>query len=160
MSAWLVFTSHHKPFKPGILCHCFSLPNYLLFFFSFLSTFASKRKRGGALLCLTWSINFSFPRPATSTQGVYLAEMQRGGTKAVLRQKKCKNRPQRRKRGGRSSLAKLSLYGDTVLAYDTINLHLLAVSISIDAVSLLHYTVGMKLQYIFHYSFLKIDMES
>lgn len=78
----------------------------------------------------------------------------------MLRQKKCKNRPQRRKRGGRSSLAKLSLYGDTVLAYDTINLHSLSVSISIDAVSLLHYTVGMKLQYFFHYSFLKIDMES
>lgn len=57
-------------------------------------------------------------------------------------------------------MAKLSLYGDTVLAYDTINLHLLSVSISIDAVSLLHYTVGMKLQYFFHYSFLKIDMES
>lgn len=66
-------------------CHCFNLQIYLFFFFFSVHVY---KKRGGALLCLTWSINFSFPRPATSTQGVYLAEMQRGGTETVLRQKK------------------------------------------------------------------------
>lgn len=84
-----------SPFaKPDILCDCVSLPNYPLFFLSSsLSTFASKRilkkkRRGGARLCLTCSFNFSFPRPATSTKGVNLAEMQRGGTKTASRQKK------------------------------------------------------------------------
>ena len=44
------------------------------------------------------NINLSFPRPATSTKGVDLAEVQRGGTKKLCRARKCK--PERKQRGG------------------------------------------------------------
>lgn len=96
-SGWLVFTKFHWPFvKPGSLCHCTDSQYFFFFPFSVHVCKRKERERGGALLRLTWSC--SFPRPATSTQGVYLAETQRGGTKKRL--KTSKSRPQRRKMEG------------------------------------------------------------
>lgn len=148
--------------RPDVLCHRLSLPNYLFLFSSFLSTFASKsllkkkrarkkRRRGGALLRLTCSFNFSFPRPATSTQGGYLAETQRGGTKTDKKIQDWTTEERRRKKGAVGS-------GWRKLGWKTPWTHTQSPSSSVrSSFSLLH---CVKLHCVSPYCFLRVSLES
>lgn len=149
-------------FKLDIVCHSVSFPNYL--FFSFLSTFASKR--GGSHSSVSSSSpptsSFSLRGSAWHEVSTFhfpgLPHQQREYTwlrckeeeQKQCRDKKCKNWPQRRKKGRGSPfwqnwVCRVMVYecGPTVPP-DTVNLPLIPVPISVDA-ALVYYTVGVYL---------------